>query len=167
MCRPLIKYCGNKSLEDLQVIVKTKADYVGFIFANSKRMVKATDLKKWLEEVDLNGKQTVGVFVNAALEEIEAVLDSVQLSVIQCHGTVSIDFIKLVKEKTGCNVWKVIHHDKHALKTMQEYAGAADGYVVDTKVTNMWGGTGVSFDWKSIPIYQQEASRQAVPCFIA
>ncbi|MEH7388145.1 phosphoribosylanthranilate isomerase [Bacillus sp. JJ1521] len=164
---PLIKYCGNKSLEDVQVVVKSKADYIGFIFANSKRKVHPDDVNNWLQKVGVQDKKTVGIFVNAELKEIEAVLENVSLSVIQCHGTESVNFIKLVKIKTGLHVWKVIHHDEKALLTMKEFTGVADGYVVDTKVSNMWGGSGVSFDWNSIPLYQQEARTQGVPCFIA
>lgn len=167
MRRPLIKYCGNKSFEDLLVVTKSAADYIGFIFANSKRKVSPTEVEQWFKEVDLQNKQTVGIFVNADLEEIDAVLANVPLSVIQCHGTESVDLIKRVKERTGLIVWKVIHHDEQAIQTMKEFSGVADGYVVDTKIATMWGGSGVSFDWESIPIYQQEANRQRVPCFIA
>ncbi|WP_010284179.1 phosphoribosylanthranilate isomerase [Bacillus timonensis] len=167
MQRPLIKYCGNKSFEDLQVVAKSEADYIGFIFANSKRKVTPIEVKQWLQEVDIQDKKTVGVFVNADFEEIAAVLANVPLSVIQCHGTETVDFIHLVKEQTGLDVWKVLHHDNQAIGLMKQYSGVADGYVVDTKVATMWGGSGVTFDWQSIPIYQQEANRQGVPCFIA
>ncbi|MFS0822958.1 phosphoribosylanthranilate isomerase [Bacillus sp. 1P02SD] len=167
MQQPLIKYCGNKSLEDVQVVAKSNAHYIGFIFANSKRKVNSDDVNKWLGKVDLRDKKTVGVFVNAELKEIREVLAKVPLSVIQCHGTESVEFIKQVKNETGIYVWKVIHHDDQGLQTMKKFAGVADGYVVDTKVAKMWGGTGVSFDWKSIPFYQQEAKEQGVPCLIA
>ncbi|MEH7380784.1 phosphoribosylanthranilate isomerase [Bacillus sp. JJ1533] len=167
MTQPLIKYCGNKSLADVHAVAESKAHYIGFIFANSKRKVDPLHVNEWLNKVDIRDKKTVGIFVNAGLKEIEAVLAKVSLSVIQCHGTESVDFIKLVKSKTGLDVWKVIHHDEQGFKKMKEFAGVADGYVVDTKVENMWGGSGVSFDWKSIPGYQQEARIQGVPCFIA
>ncbi len=167
MLQPLIKYCGNTSFEDVQVVAKSKAHYIGFIFANSQRKVHPDDVNNWLKKVDIQDKKTVGIFVNAELKEIETVLENVPLSVIQCHGTESVDFIKRVKNKTGVHVWKVIHHDKQGPGTMKEFAGVADGYVVDTKVANLWGGSGISFEWKVIPIYQQEARKQGVPCFIA
>jgi phosphoribosylanthranilate isomerase len=50
---------------------------------------------------------------------------------------------------------------------MRQYAGVADGYVVDSRVSGAWGGTGVAFDWSNVPFYLEEAARQAVPCFIA
>ncbi|MEH7236580.1 phosphoribosylanthranilate isomerase [Bacillus sp. JJ1562] len=167
MPQPLIKYCGNKSFEDVAVVAKSRANYIGFIFANSKRKVNPVDVNNWLNKVNMRDKKTVGIFVNADLIEIEAVLAKVSLSVIQCHGTESVDFIQQVKNKTGLHVWKVIHHDVQGIQEMKEFAGVADGYVIDTKVANMWGGSGVSFDWKSIPYYQQEARIQGVPCFIA
>ncbi|WP_449536744.1 phosphoribosylanthranilate isomerase [Ferdinandcohnia sp. Marseille-Q9671] len=167
MKRPIIKYCGNKSHEDVLVVSKSNADYIGFIFADSKRKVEPTEVKNWLQEVDIQNKKVVGVFVNAELDDIMTVLDQVPLSIIQCHGTESVEFVEQIKEVTTQNVWKVIHHNNISLQEMKQFKGVADGYVIDTKVANMWGGSGVSFDWKSVPKYQREAHNQGVPCFIA
>ncbi|ANB61224.1 phosphoribosylanthranilate isomerase [Anoxybacteroides amylolyticum] len=163
----LLKYCGHRSLSDLQKGAKSQADYLGFIFAESKRKVDAQQVKTWLETVPLGGKKLVGVFVNEPLERMCDVARIVPLSVIQCHGDESVEQVAKMKEATGISVWKTIHHEEGALERMRQYARFADGYVIDSRVRGAYGGTGVSFDWESVPFYLEEASRQGVLCFIA
>lgn len=163
----LLKYCGNKSLEDLLVTTNSNAHYIGFIFAGSKRQVCVDELSEWLSQVDIKDKKLVGVFVNATAEEIATIVSKVPLSIIQCHGNESVDVILDIKTKVNLPVWKAIHHQENALKIMQSLSGIVDGYIVDSRVKGMWGGTGVSFDWSAVPNYLEEAKRQGVLCFIA
>lgn len=168
MKRPLIKYCGNKSFDDWCYVVESEADFVGVIFAPSKRRVTPQQVKNWLEDRPLpNEKKIVGVFVHSNIDEILDVIKNISISIIQCHGQESPQEILQIKEKTGLPVWKAIHHDAGANEKMAAYAGIADGYIVDTKSQNAWGGTGIPFNWTAIPVYLEESKKQGVPCFIA
>ena len=167
MNRLQIKYCGNKSLDDLVVTSESRADYIGFIFAESKRKVDPLQLKQWLMEVDTDEKQLVGVFVNESISRILSTLSEVPLSIIQCHGTESREYLQELKEKANLPIWKVIHHTDRSINEMKHLAGIVDGYVIDSKVKGMWGGSGQTFDWSFIPEYIDEAKNQHVPCFIA
>jgi phosphoribosylanthranilate isomerase len=60
-----LKYCGNRSASDLRKSLQSKADYIGLIFADSKRKVEVEAVKQWLRTIELGNKQLVGVFVNA------------------------------------------------------------------------------------------------------
>lgn len=162
----LLKYCGNHSFEDIVVTSNSQADYLGFVFAPSKRCVSAEEVANWLGELTVTQK-LVGVFVNASLQEIEDVIKHVPLDVIQCHGDETPEFITNIKTHLNKIVWKVIHHSDLGLKTMKKYSGLVDGFVIDSKAANARGGTGVTFDWDAIPSYQREALAQNVPCFIA
>lgn len=162
-----LKYCGNRTASDLQKSAQSKADYVGLIFAESKRKVEVEAVKQWLQYISLGDKQLVGVFVDAPIDKITYAASQLPLAVIQCHGNETAEYIAKIKEATGLSVWKAIHHDGNALAKMRQYAGIADGYVVDSRVSGAWGGTGISFDWENVPFYLEEAARQAVPCFIA
>lgn len=164
--QPLLKYCGNHSLNDVEVTAKSKANYLGFIFAESKRCVTPSQVKKWLSRVQVSQK-LVGVFVNAPIDEIEYVCDQIPLDVIQCHGEETPSYILTLKSRCSLPVWKVIHHSKNAIQLMRQFDGLVDGYVIDSKVNGQRGGTGITFDWSSIPHYQKEANSQKVPCFIA
>ncbi|MBD8070245.1 phosphoribosylanthranilate isomerase [Bacillus sp. PS06] len=162
-----IKYCGNKTLEDLRITADSNAQYLGFIFAKSKREVDPSELRNWLTEINANSKKLVGVFVNASIEEIASVVKEVPLSIIQCHGTESPQFVDLVKQTFNKEVWKVIHHSEEAIKNMSTFNGIVDGYVIDSKAKGLWGGSGQVFDWSYIPAYVAEAKQQGVPCLIA
>lgn len=147
----------------------SKADYLGFIFTKkSKRTVRPDQVAGWLESVrGKSGKKLVGVFADDSLELIERVLQIVPLEVIQLHGEEQPSYLEQVKSITGKTVWKALHHEKDALEKMRRYAGIADGYVIDTKFKGAVGGTGISFDWRSVPDYMTESSRQRTLCLIA
>ena len=90
---PKVKFCGMKTREDIAIINRYTPDYVGFIFAESKRQVSmqtASDLAKILDEKI----KKVGVFVNASLAQIEEIAQKVPLDIIQLHGDEDNEFIK-------------------------------------------------------------------------
>jgi phosphoribosylanthranilate isomerase len=163
---PLLKYCGNYSLNDVQITANSRADYLGFIFAESKRYVTTHQVQQWLKKIPIQQK-IVGVFVNNRIEEIEYIVSCLPLDIIQCHGEETAEYILTLKASLKQQVWKVIHHSQDGLEAMKQYDGLVDGYVIDSKVAGQRGGTGVTFDWSSIPVYQAEALRQQVPVFIA
>ncbi|NEU31139.1 phosphoribosylanthranilate isomerase [bacterium LRH843] len=165
---PLLKLCGNHSESDVEVSLQSSADYVGFVFAKSKRQVNKDQVKKWLFSQSGKGKKKlVALFVNASTAEIIEAIQGLPFDVIQCHGTESSAQLSEIKEQSGLAVWKVIHHHKDALNSMKQYKGIADGYIIDCKVGDEWGGTGISFDWSYVPSYINEGRSQQVPVFIA
>ncbi|MGN7311223.1 phosphoribosylanthranilate isomerase [Alkalicoccobacillus gibsonii] len=166
--RPLLKYCGNRSEDDLALTKKSKADYLGFVFVpGTKRFVRAEDVNRWLVNQPVTQQKLVALFVNESIETITSVCTICPIDIIQCHGTESSTTVAKIKQATKKEVWKVIHHHKHGVSQMKEYDGIADGYIIDTKVAGSWGGTGQTFDWESIPNYLSEGKRQSVPVFIA
>lgn len=163
-----LKLCGNQSLQDLELSVNSGADYIGIVFADSKRKVDPVQCGQWLMKINKKPFQKyVGIFVNPSLQDIENVLKYVPLDIIQCHGNESPEQVTEIKQSTGLSVWKAIHHDDNGINKMKEFNGIVDGYVIDSKTKGAWGGTGVTFDWGSIPAYKEEANRQGVPCLIA
>jgi phosphoribosylanthranilate isomerase len=167
MTKVTLKYCGNKSLEDLKVACNSNATYIGVIFGESKRKVCPEELSRWLLEVELQAKELVGVFVNATPDEIANVISKVPLSIIQCHGNESAEQLIEIKSIINLPIWKAIHHSDNALQVMHSLRGIVDGFVIDSKVKGMWGGTGVTFDWNRVGDYMEEADSQGVSCFIA
>ncbi|MDD9148664.1 phosphoribosylanthranilate isomerase [Sporolactobacillus sp. CQH2019] len=166
--RPVLKYCGNHSLSDVKITAASRADYLGFIFTRkSKRTVRADQVAEWLKRTEAKGKKLVGVFADDSVERIEKVLQTVPLQVIQLHGAEQPPYVERVRSKTGRTVWKALRHGKNTLEAMRRYAGIVDGYIIDTKVKGAIGGTGVSFDWDSVPGYMAESARLHTPCLIA
>ncbi len=165
--QPLLKLCGNHSFEDTKNTLSSNADYLGFVFAKSKRQVRSTDILNWLSMIDKQEKKIVALFVNEPASVIFDTISNLPIDIIQCHGNETSSELAEVKEITQLPVWKAIHHSEHALEVIRTYRGISDGYIIDCKVGSQWGGTGVSFDWTFIPHYLQEGREQGVPVFIA
>ncbi|PLR66767.1 phosphoribosylanthranilate isomerase [Bacillus sp. UMB0893] len=167
MTKPLIKLCGNRSLKDLQITSQSNADYLGFIFAKSKRRVEPNQVKEWLKEVDINDKQLVAIFVNAKLKELENVMNELPIDVIQCHGTESVNETAEIKTLFNKTVWKALPHFEGTLSAMRAFKDTADGFVIDSKVKDAFGGTGQTFDWSRVPLYSNAAKKMNKTLFIA
>ncbi len=145
----------------------TDADYVGFVFVKSKRQVTVTQMKNWLAQHPERTQKVVALFVNEHKQVIKDVVNEVNVDIIQCHGTESPDYIKELKKLVSCPVYKVIHVDNHTVENMRRYEGIADGFILDCKVKDAWGGTGESFDWSELPRFIKEGKNQGVYVFIA
>lgn len=157
-----------RSFEDYRKAVNSGVDYIGFVFAPSKRQVTIEQVKRWTTLKQPKPYQKiVGVFVNEGIKVILQTAKACGLDVIQCHGNESPTLLKELKSEISTEVLKTIHHGVTSLKMMSMYTGIVDGYIIDTKTETEWGGTGTCFDWKQIPMYSNEANQQGVLCFIA
>ncbi|MDT8860006.1 phosphoribosylanthranilate isomerase [Alkalihalobacillus sp. MEB130] len=165
--QPLLKLCGNHSEHDTNVTLSSNADYIGFVFAKSKRQVVREQVEAWLKQEGKKEKKLVALFVNEKIEQIEDAIKGLPIDIIQCHGDETAEEVKKINEQIQLPIWKAIHHQPDAISVMRKYEGLVSGYIVDCKVGDQWGGTGVSFDWEYIPAYLEEGKRQGVPIFIA
>ncbi|MEC1679798.1 phosphoribosylanthranilate isomerase [Bacillus mojavensis] len=166
MKKPALKYCGIRSLQDLRLAADSQADYLGFIFADSKRKVSTADVKKWLSQVR-TGKQIVGVFVNETMGTIARIAYELQLDVIQLHGDETPKDAEALRLLTHCEIWKALHHNSTAIQDMDRFNDCVDGFLIDSSVKGARGGTGVAFTWECVPEYQQKAEQTGKRCFIA
>ena len=94
-----IKICGLKRLEDIEFANKYKPDYVGFVFAESKRKVDH-NLAKQMKAKLCEDIQSVGVFVDADISEILKLCSDGTIDIAQLHGMENKEYIKTLKEKT-------------------------------------------------------------------
>ncbi|MBC8207086.1 MAG: phosphoribosylanthranilate isomerase [Kiritimatiellales bacterium] len=82
-----IKICGICSRSDLEQICAAGPDAIGFVFwPESRRYVRPQQVAQWLPSVP-EGIKKVGVFVEPAAAEVEAVARECQLDIIQIHQT--------------------------------------------------------------------------------
>ncbi len=80
-----VKICGITSLEDAMAAVRSGADAIGFIFAESPRRVQPDQVKEIIRRLPPL-VQTIGVFVETPLEEMEMMRRSIGLDLLQHHG---------------------------------------------------------------------------------
>lgn len=156
MKKPALKYCGIRSLQDLQLAADSQADYLGFIFAESYRKVSPQDVKKWLSQVCVE-KQVAGVFVNESIETMSRIAEDLNLDVIQLHGDEEPADADALRMLTDCEIWKALHHHENTTQEIARFKDDVDGFVIDSSVKGARGGTGVAFSWDCVPEYQQAA----------
>lgn len=139
-----VKICGNTNLEDLKLAMDLGADYVGLIFAESKRKV---DEATALSLVAGMPAQTpfVGVFANQPKQEIEDIAGKLNLKFLQFHGEETALYCESFMEK-GFQVIKTFRiKDALSLKRIDEYNVTV--FLFDTFSKRAAGGTGITFDW--------------------
>ena len=136
-----IKICGLQRLEDIEAVNKSKADYAGFIFANSRRKVER-EQARILSHSLVEGILSVGVFVNQDLEDIIYLLDNKIIDVAQLHGQETEEDIRWLKERTKCQIIKAVSvKNKESILLWQN--SKADYLLLDQGN----GGSGIAFDW--------------------
>ena len=82
-----VKICGLSTPEAVQTAVEAGADYIGFVFAPSKRQVTLEQARELATGIP-KGVQKVGVFVSPQREEVEQACQVVGLDLIQVHGPI-------------------------------------------------------------------------------
>ncbi len=140
-----IKICGLKRLEDIEIVNRHKPDYIGFVFADSKRKV-SHDLARQMKENLDSGIVSVGVFVDATADEILGLFDDGIIDIAQLHGSESEEFIKNLKDKTD-NQLKIINAiEMNEGIDLENY----DNSEADYLLLDSGKGSGKTFDWKLI-----------------
>ncbi|MBO2945014.1 phosphoribosylanthranilate isomerase [Paenibacillus sp. F411] len=176
MSAPLLKICGLQNVEVLKSMINLPVDLIGFVFARSKRQVtaeRAKELAELLRQWDQTDQPAAaGVFVNPSMEELREVLAHVPLEVVQLHGQETSQFCREVKESFPVSVYKAVSvrsgdARKDHLQELASYAGSIDALLLDTYDPEYGGGSGQTFDWESIPEYQQWTRRHGIPLFVA
>lgn len=140
-----IKICGLRRLKDIEIVNKYKPDYIGFVFADSKRKVSheiASRMKSKLSSDIIS----VGVFVDAPQDEILELFDDNIIEVAQLHGMESEDYINNLKENTN-NELKIIKAIEMADDVdLSKY----DNSHADYLLLDSGKGSGKTFDWQLI-----------------
>lgn len=80
-----MKVCGMMREEDIFYANELQPDYVGFIFAPSRRQITVEKAMALVEKLDKKIKK-VGVFVNPSMKEVAGIAKACGLDVLQFHG---------------------------------------------------------------------------------
>ena len=140
-----IKICGLRRFEDIEMVNRYKPDYIGFVFADTRRKVShelAKELKSKLDPDIIS----VGVFVDAPKEEILKLYEDNIIDMAQLHGLESEDYITDLKEKTDSEL-KIINAIEMSDDTdLLKY----DSSNADYLLLDSGKGSGKTFDWKLI-----------------
>ena len=140
-----IKICGIKRLEDIEMVNRYKPDYIGFVFADSKRKV-SHDLAKELRNNLDSDIIPVGVFVDSPQDEILKLFDDGIIEIAQLHGSESEQYILDLKKKTNGEL-KIINAIEMTQEIdLLEYNDSNSDYLL----LDSGKGSGKTFDWSLI-----------------
>ncbi|MDP1707847.1 MAG: phosphoribosylanthranilate isomerase [Gammaproteobacteria bacterium] len=146
--RTRVKICGITRPEDARAAAGLGVDAIGLVFyAPSPRAVTIAQAQAIVGTLP-PFVTVVGLFVDAAAAEIEAVLQAVRVDTLQFHGYETAaqcggygrPYIKALRMREGLDV----------ATSVRDFAGAS-GVLLDTHHEQLAGGTGEAFDWARIP----------------
>ena len=159
---PKVKMCGISKVETIPAVVEAKPDYMGLVFAPSKRQVTVEQAKILIEELhkqcinhyDTKVVKTVGVFVNETLDNLVRIADTANLDAVQLHGDEDEAFIQSLKERTNVEVWKAVQI-RRAADAEAWIDSSADMLLFDAYHKDERGGTGDVFDWSCLDTFER------------
>ena len=144
-----VKICGLSTKEAVKTAVSAGADYIGFVFAPSKRQVTLEQAAELAKLIPADVKK-VGVFVSPNRTELLEAIEKVGLDLVQIHGQAADDLF----ENLPCASIQAVQvdGDGHVPNSQADYL------LFDAPVA----GRGQTFDWGKL-----DTTGLAQPFFIA
>lgn len=149
-----LKFCGFRTREDIEKAITCNIDYIGLIFADSKRKIDKYKAAEIIKDIDFGKIKLVGVFMNQSLNEVMEISEYVNLDVIQLHGLESNKYIEEVGIRTKKEIWKAISSDEKNLEQINEIE--VETILIDS---TKGGGSGKLADWSLIGKYEKQFNK--------
>ena len=144
-----VKICGLSTKGAVETAVSAGADYIGFVFAPSKRQVTLEQAAELAKIIPTYVKK-VGVFISPSRSELLDAIEKVGLDLVQVHGQVADD---LFEDLPCASIQAVqVDGDGHVPNSQADYL------LFDAPVA----GSGQTFDWGKL-----DTTGLAQPFFIA
>lgn len=148
-----VKICGLRRMEDIQAANIACPDYIGFVFAQSRRQIDfetAGRLKSALH----SEIKAVGVFINEEIESIACLVRTNVIDAIQLHGYEEGAYMERLRAMTNVPIIKAVRVQNREQILYYSHM-PCDYLLLDTYVRGERGGSGKSFDWSIIPDMQK------------
>ncbi|MDR0463710.1 MAG: phosphoribosylanthranilate isomerase [Treponema sp.] len=160
-----IKICGLSRIQDIEAVNRALPDFIGFVFAPSRRRVDIALAAMLKEKLDMR-IETVGVFVNERIEVITEIYKKGIIDLVQLHGDEDDEYIRRLNEScaggvcsTGaCRVIKAVGVNG-ALPPLPHESD----YVLFDTLSEHRGGSGKTFDWRMLKDNLQKAQSAVSP----
>ena len=150
-----VKICGLSEVEHALTAIEAGADFLGMVFASSRRQVTPEKARLIVEAVHklANHPPVVGVFVNLTPKEVNKIADACRLDYVQLSGNegwqdcldIEKPIIKAIRVAAGNSAYDYIKEIERGHKML-----GTDRFIclLDTFSAEVYGGTGQAFDWQ-------------------
>ncbi len=139
-----IKICGITNFKDALVSSELGADALGFVFAQSSRMIEPTTARKIIKVLP-PFITTVGVFKDSPLEVVNQIIQFTGIDAVQLHGFEDEDYCRAIKSARVIKRIRICNNSNR-----EEIVGQMEKYDVSAFVFDPGEGSGITFDWKII-----------------
>ena len=144
---PRTKVCGITRPEDAEAAVAGGAWAIGCVlWPHSPRAVSPAQAAE-LADLVKRRAESVGVFVNATLDEVVGTAEAVGLTMVQLHGDEGPHFCEAVARRAGVKVIKAGRVRARADVQAMDAFRSVDLHLLDSYREGVPGGTGEPFDW--------------------
>jgi phosphoribosylanthranilate isomerase len=148
----LVKICGLRTPETLDVALDAGADMVGFVFfPPSPRHIGYEAARRLGARVE-GRAQKVALSVDASDDQLAAMIEALRPNMLQLHGKETPDRVVQVRTRFGLPVMKALPVAERAdLSPILLYAKIVDRLIFDARApreATRPGGLGRPFDWR-------------------
>ena len=139
-----LKFCGLTRMQDILAANAARPDYVGFVFADSRRRVTEEQAARLRAQL-APGIQAVGVFVNDEPERIAALVNAGVIDLVQLHGGENRAYLDRLRGMTGAQVLYAVRVGAYAdIERVKDYP--VEFLLLDASIKGICGGSGHTFD---------------------
>jgi len=159
-----IKICGITTPEDARVVHDCGANAIGLnFFRGSKRFVEVSSART-IRDAASDETEVIGVFVNAAADDVRRTVEAVGLTGVQFHGDESPATVAAVQQRLPevklIRAIRVSPDDPRVVsRTLSQLADegiSLDALLVDAFVPGEYGGTGHRVDSELLNLPDRE-----------
>lgn len=157
MSRTKIKICGLTRPQDIEYVNEALPDYIGFVFAKSKRQVTAETATKLKSVLD-SRIMSVGVFVNEHINVVTSLCNTGVIDYVQLHGDEDEEYLSALRQEISNPIIKAIRvKDADSLKELRAKNMVSrtsarqlpyEFLLLDSYSDIEFGGSGKTFNWE-------------------
>lgn len=148
--RPIIKICGIRHAAHALAVADAGADLIGFVFAPSKRQVRAEEARPVVEAIG-ESAVPVGLFVDEPVETIRTVSDASGVRLLQIHWrtderdleTLPLPYLLVRRTEPGARYDSVAADVDRVFRS----SNPPLAILIDSFHPRASGGTGTLADW--------------------
>jgi phosphoribosylanthranilate isomerase len=155
-----IKVCGMKNPENIEAVLQSEPDFMGFIFYEKSPRYVGNGLDVSTIAFKEN-TQKIGVFVNSTIDTVLETVKTHNLDFVQLHGDETIDYVKELFSKKIKIVKAFQITENFNWSELTQFADYVSYFLFD-RATKNYGGSGLKFDWEQLEKYNEK-----IPFFLS